>query len=85
MDLLKKLKSETIENLAELWEDKKFQELVKVLRLNQENFAKLCLTRTKWEDIQQLQYYASAFSLIIKTVEDAARKVENLPKKRRKK
>ena len=84
-NLLKGLKTETIENLAELWEDKKFQELVKILRLNQENFAKLCLTRNRWEDIQQLQWHASAFSLIIKTVEDAARKVENLPKKRRKK
>jgi hypothetical protein len=75
MNIITGLKNENIEALAELWQDNNFQNLVKLLRLNQDNFAKLCLTRTSWEQIQELQWYASAFSLVIKTVEDCYNKV----------
>ena len=81
MDILKGLKTETKETLAELWEDKKFQELVKILRVNQDNYAKLCLTRPNWEEIQKLQWQAYTISLIIKTVEEAYRKVNKIKEK----
>lgn len=74
-NLLKGLKKENIEALAELWEDKNFQEFVKVLRINQDNYAKLCLTRTNWEETQKLQWQAYTISLILKTVEEAHQKV----------
>ena len=84
MNLLKGFKKETIEVLAELWEDPKFQKLVEVLRINQDNCAKACLTRTSMEAILRLQEEARAYSIVIKMVEDAYRKANNLPKKRRK-
>ena len=89
MDLLKGLKSPTIEQLAELWENNNFQELVKVLKLNQENYGKRMLigriTENNWKDYRETQDLAYAFSLIIKTVESAYQKVNNIKPKRRKK
>jgi len=81
MNIIKGLKKENIEALAELWEDKNFQKLVDLMRLNQDNFAKLCLTRPTWQQIQELQWYASGFSLIIKTVESCYKKVNNIRRK----
>ena len=83
MDYSKKLKKPSIEALADLWADKNFQELVRVLRINQENCAKACLTRTNMESVIRLQEEARAYSLVVKTVEDAYRKVNKLSKKRR--
>jgi hypothetical protein len=71
----KGLKKETLEKLADLWEEPNFQELVRILRINQDNYAKLCLTRTKWEDVMELQYKASAISTIVKTVEESFKRI----------
>jgi hypothetical protein len=84
MNLIRGLQKENIEALAELWEDKNFQKLVEILRLNQQNFATMCLTRAKWESVQELQWYASAFSMVIKTVQDAHEKVNNIKPRRKK-
>lgn len=83
MTLSKGLKKENTEALAELWEDKNFKKLVELLRINQENCAKLCLTRTSMDAVLRLQEEARAYSIIIKLVEDCYNKVNNL--KRRKK
>lgn len=86
MNLLKGLKPNTIESLANLWTNKDFKELVKVLRINQDNLGKMCLLRrtdkNNWEEIRELQDTASAYSLIIKTVEDAYRKENKLKEKK---
>ena len=83
METIQKLKKENIEALATLWEDKNFQKLVGLLRLNQENCAKLCLTRTSMDAILRLQEEARAYSIIIKTVEDAYNKINNIKPKRK--
>jgi len=80
--LIKGLKQENIEALANLWENTDFKKFVELLRVNQENCAKLCLTRTSMDAILRLQEEARAYSIIIKLVEDAYNKVNNL--KRRK-
>ena len=82
MNYLKGLKQESVERLADLWKDENFQDFVRVLRLNQENCAKLCLTRNNMEEIVRLQEEARAYSLVIRTVEDAYLKVNKI--KRRK-
>lgn len=75
MNLLKGLKPETIEKLAALRRDKKWKELVKILRLTQDKYAKLCLTRNSWEEVQKLQWEATGMSIVIKTVEQAYNKL----------
>ena len=82
MNLLKGLKKENIEALADLWENEDFQKLVELLRINQDNYGKLCLTRPNWESVQPLQWYATAFSIVIKTVENCYLKINKI--KRRK-
>ena len=81
--LLKGLKIESIESLAELWTDKRFQELVRLLHLQQENWAKYLLSSPADVDtLKELQWKATAFSLVIKTVEEAFNKVNQIkPKK----
>jgi len=83
MEIIQKLKKENIEALATLWEDKNFQKLVELLRLNQENCAKLCLTRTSMDAILRLQEEARAYSIIIKMVEESFNKVNNIKPKRK--
>lgn len=85
MNLIKGLRGDTLENLAELWENKNFQEFVALLRLNIDNFGKMCLIRNDINHIRELQYKASSFATIIKIVEDAYEKVNNKPKRRTKK
>lgn len=80
-----KLKKETQEKLAELWENEDFKELVSLLRLNQENCAKACLTRNNMNEILRLQEEARAYSLVIKTVEDSYNQVNGIKPKRRNK
>lgn len=75
MDLLNGLKSETIEALAALWQNPDFQKLVELLRLTQDKYAKLCLTRNSWEEVQKLQWEATGFSIVISTVEQASKKL----------
>jgi len=86
MELIK-LKKENLEAFAELWIDKNFQKLVEVLRVNQENYGKRMLmgriTRENCEGYREFQDIASAFSIVIKIVEDSFNKVNNI--KRRKK
>ena len=85
-DLLKGLKTASIESLAELWTDKRFQELVRLLHLQQENWAKyLLLSPASADTLKELQWKATAFSLVIKTVEEAYNKVNQIKPKRRKK
>jgi len=87
ISLLKGLKTETIEELAELWEIKQFKKLVEILRINQENLGKQMLlgriNKENCESYREVQDTAATYSLIIKIVEDAYNKVNNL--KRRKK
>jgi hypothetical protein len=83
--LIKGLKQENIEALANLWENTDFKKFVELLRVNQENCAKLCLTRTSMDAILRLQEEARAYSIIIKLVEDCYLKVNNIKPKRRKK
>lgn len=83
MNLIKGFKKETMESFANLWENKDFKELVRILRDNQHNCAIKCLTRNKMEDIVSLQEEARAYSLIIQMVEGAYKKVNNLPKRRK--
>ena len=83
--LIKGLKQENIEALANLWENTDFKKFVELLRVNQENCAKLCLTRTSMDAILRLQEEARAYSIIIKLVEDCYSKVNNIKPKRRKK
>jgi hypothetical protein len=80
-----KIKTEIQEKLAELWDNDNFKELVGLLRLNQENCAKACLTRNNMDEILRLQEEARAYSIVIKTVEDCYNKVNNIKKTRRKK
>lgn len=80
-----KLKKELQEKLAVLWEDENFKEFVNLLRLNQDNCAKACLTRNNMGEILRLQEEARAYSVIIRTVEECHNKVNNLKPKRRKK
>ena len=75
MKTTNELKHDTIEKLATLWTNNEFKELVKCLRLTQDKYAKLCLTRSSWEDVQRLQWEAAGISIVIKTVEDAFNKV----------
>lgn len=75
MILTNDLKSETIEALADLWGNKNFKTLVEVLRSTQDRWAKLCLTRSTWEEVQKLQWQASGLSIVIKLVEEAAKKL----------
>lgn len=79
MDLIKGLKSETIEKLADLWINPDFKELIKVLRLTQDKYGKLCLTRntnaSNWLEVRELQDKAAGISLVIKTVEQAFNKL----------
>lgn len=74
--------------MAELWEEKKFQKLVEVLRINQGNFANRMLagriSRDNYESYRELQDTASSFSVVIKIVEDCFYR-ENPKLKRRKK
>lgn len=87
--LLKGLKKETIEDFAELWEDKRFQKLVEVLRINQENLGKSMLagriTRENCDSYREIQDTAATYSLIIKIVEDSYNKINGVKPKRRKK
>lgn len=82
-NLLKGLKTESIESLSELWIDKRFKELVRLLHLQQENWAKyLLLSPASIDTLKELQWKATAFSLVIKTVEAAYNKVNSIkPKK----
>ena len=75
MNLIKNLKQETIEKLSELKANEGWKELVKCLRLTQENYGKLCLTRNSWEEVQKLQWEAAAFSMVIQMVEQAHKKI----------
>jgi len=83
MNIIKGLKKENIEALSNLWENEDFKKFVELLRVNQENCAKLCLTRTSMDAVLRLQEEARAYSIIIKIVEDCYNKVNNI--KRRKK
>ena len=82
MNTTKGIKKENIEALANLWENEDFKKLVEILRVNQENCAKACLTRTSMDAILRLQEEARAYSIIIKVVEDCYRKINNLKKKK---
>jgi len=86
ISLLKGLKKETIEELAELWEIKQFKKLVEILRINQENLGKQMLmgriTRENCDTYREVQDTAATYSLIIRIVEDAYNKINNI--KRRK-
>jgi len=75
MNLSKELKHETVEKLSELRQDKNWKELVRILRLTQDKYAKLCLTRNTWDEIQKLQYKAVGISIVIKTVEESYNKL----------
>ena len=79
MDLTKGLKTETIEALAALKPNKNWKTLVKVLRLNQDNYGKACLkqrtTDENWLAIHDLQEKSAAFSFVIKVVDDAYNKL----------
>ena len=83
MNIIKGLKKENIETLSNLWENEDFKKFVELLRVNQENCAKLCLTRTSMDAVLRLQEEARAYSIIIKIVEDCYLKINNI--KRRKK
>jgi mevalonate kinase len=83
MNIIKGLKKENIEALSNLWENEDFKKFVELLRVNQENCAKLCLTRTSMDAVLRLQEEARAYSIIIKIVEDCYLKINNI--KRRKK
>lgn len=75
MNLTNDLKQETIEALADLAINKNFKTLVEVLRLTQDRWAKLCLTRSTWEEVQKLQWQASGLSIVIRLVEEAHEKL----------
>jgi len=72
----KGLKPETLEKLAALWGDDNFKELIKVIDLTRDKYAKLCLTRNSWEEVQKLQWEAAGMSIIKRTVEEAS-KIQN--------
>jgi len=74
MNLTRGLKTEILEALADLWTDKNFKVLVKVLRLTQDKWAKGCLT-APLEKIPRLQGEAAGMSIVIKTVEEASKKL----------
>jgi hypothetical protein len=78
-----KLKKETQEMMANLWENENFQGLVALLRLNQDNCAKACLTRNNMDEILRLQEEARAYSIVIKTVEDCYNKVNNIKRSKK--
>lgn len=88
-DLIKKLKTETVEDLAELWENEQFQKLVEVLRINQENLGKQMLlgriTKDNCDSYREVQDTAATYSLVIKIVQDCYDKVNLVKPKRRKK
>lgn len=69
--LLQGLKPETIESLANLKGNKDYKKLVEVLRLTQDKYAKLCVTRNSWEEVQKLQWETAGISIVIQTVEQA--------------
>ena len=75
MNLTKDLKHDTIEALATLKTIKNWKELVRILRLTQDKYAKLCLTRNSWEEVQKLQWEAAGISIVIKTVEESYNKL----------
>lgn len=81
-----KLKKENTEALATLWEIPEFQKLVEILRINQENYSKRMLggriNKDNFEIYREYQDTASAFSLVIKIVEDAYCKVNNIRRKK---
>ena len=81
--LIKGLKKENIEAIANLWENSDFKRFVEILRVNQENCAKLCLTRTSMDAILRLQEEARVYSIIIKIVEDCYNKVNNIKEKKK--
>ena len=89
MNLLKGLKKETIEDLAELWQNEKFQKLVEILRINRDNLGKSMLmgriTKENCDSYREVQDTAATYSLIIKIVEDAYNKINGITTKRRKK
>lgn len=86
MILIKGLKKENIEALATLWDTKEFQKLVEILRLTQENYGQRMLKgridKDNFQIYREYQDTATAFSVVIKLVEDAYLKANN---KRRKK
>jgi len=73
--LLQGLKPETIESLANLKGNKDYKRLVEVLRLTQDKYAKLCVTRNSWEEVQKLQWETAGISIVIQTVEQAYNKL----------
>jgi len=73
--LLQGLKPETIESLANLKGNKDYKKLVEVLRLTQDKYAKLCITRNSWEEVQKLQWETAGISIVIQTVEQAYNKL----------
>ena len=77
MEVTNSLKHETLEKLATLWVNPDFKELVRILRLTQDKYAQLCLTRNNMDEIRELQYKAAGISVVIKTVEEANKKINN--------
>lgn len=74
-ELIRGLKPETIEKLSALWADENFKELVKLVHLTRDKYAKLCLTRSSWDEVQKLQWEATGMAIIIKTVEESYKKL----------
>ena len=79
MNLIKGLKHDTIEKLADLWSNKNFQELVRILRNNRDLTAKrILVSRTNgenWFEVHDAQERAEAFAVVIKMVEQAYKKI----------
>ena len=71
ISLLQGIKPETIESLANLKGNKDYKKLVEVLRLTQDKYAKLCITRNTWEEVQKLQWETAGISIVIQTVQQA--------------
>ena len=79
ISLIKGLKKENIEALADLWENDNFQKLVELLRLNRENLGKQMLmgriSKDNCDAYREVQDRAATFSLVIKTVESCYNKL----------
>lgn len=77
-----KLKEDTKEALAELWYDKNFKILVKLLQTRVDNLGKGVLIARDPVIIADYQMEAQVITRLIKQVKDAALKVETRTKKK---
>lgn len=80
--ILLKMNEETKEALSKLWQDKNFKLLIKLLKTRIDNLGKGVLVARDASLIAEYQMEAQVITRLIKTMKDAALKVETRKKEK---